>query len=143
MMDTDGTEFEGKEQAYALNNQGAVAVTQEEMPDPAATQNEAVNYGANAEGIIIQKASAPVKPMWICMTLAWIMFGLPIPFTVVIAVPLNIAALILAIVCLVRDRVPQGVIGLIGTTIVSIAVYILGFTLMAASVAALGVQNAK
>lgn len=79
-----------------------------------------------------QAAPAPVKAMWICMILGWVFFVIPVPGTIFVAGPLNLAAFILAIVCLVRSRVGQGVIGLIGTSIVSAIIYLIGFGSMAA-----------
>ena len=70
---------------------------------------------------------APVKAMWIVMILAWVFFLLPLPGTgIFIAGPLNLAAFILAIVCLVRSKVAQGVLGLIGTLVISGILYFVG-----------------
>lgn len=74
---------------------------------------------------------APVVAMWICLALAWLFFVLPVPFTVILAVPLDIAAFILAILCLSRSRVLQGVLGLVGTTIVALVLYFIGWGVMA------------
>ena len=78
---------------------------------------------------------APAKAMWICLILAWVFLLLPIPFTVFIAAPLNVAAIILAIVCLVRAKVPQGVLGLIGASIGSTIMYLIGWALFAVNMA--------
>ncbi|MCL1861862.1 MAG: OB-fold putative lipoprotein [Proteobacteria bacterium] len=70
---------------------------------------------------------APVKAMWIVMILAWVLFLLPIPGTgIFIAGPLNLAAFILAIVCLTRSRVLQGILGFIGTCVVSGVLFMFG-----------------
>jgi len=61
---------------------------------------------------------APVKAMWTAMIAAWAFFLLRSPGLgrgTFIAVPLNVVAFILAIVCLARGKVAQGVFGLIGT----------------------------
>lgn len=78
---------------------------------------------------------APVAAMWICMILAWFFFIIPVPFTVFLAGPLNIAAFVLAIICLVRSRILHGVLGLIGTIVVSGICYMIGLTLTAAALA--------
>ncbi len=86
---------------------------------------------------------APVKAMWICMALGWVFFLLPIPGTVFIAGPLNVAAFILAIVCLIRSRVGQGVIGLAGTTVVSAIIYFIGLALLGAGLAGAATEGAR
>lgn len=88
------------------------------------------------EQVVPVAAAAPVKAMWICMILAWVFFILPVPFTIFIASPLNLAALILAIICLVRGRVAHGVLGLFGTTVASGIMYLIGISLMVAATAA-------
>lgn len=80
---------------------------------------------------------APVAAMWICLALAWVFFIIPIPGTIFIAGPLNLAALVLAIVCLTRSATLHGVLGLIGTTVVSAIAYIIGLTLMTVGAVAL------
>ncbi|MCL2871373.1 MAG: hypothetical protein FWF41_00045 [Betaproteobacteria bacterium] len=70
---------------------------------------------------------APVKAMWIVLILAWIFFLLPLPGTgLFIACPLNLAALILAIICLTRSNVAQGVIGLVGALVISTVLFFVG-----------------
>ncbi len=86
---------------------------------------------------------APVKAMWICMLLGWLLFVLPIPGTIFLAGPLNLAAFILAIVCLVRSRVGQGVIGLVGTTIVAAVVYFIGLALLGAGLAGAATEGSR
>ncbi|MCL2831441.1 MAG: hypothetical protein FWD77_12015 [Betaproteobacteria bacterium] len=77
---------------------------------------------------------APVKAMWIVMVLAWVFFLLPLPGTgIFIAGPLNLAAFILAIICLTRSSVAQGVMGLIGTLVVSSLLFMFGGALMIGS----------
>ena len=80
-------------------------------------------------------SKAPVKAMWICMIIAWVFFLLPIPGTIFIAGPVNLAAFILAIICLVRSNVLHGVLGLIGTSIGSTIIYFIGLALFAVTVA--------
>jgi hypothetical protein len=64
--------------------------------------------------------------MWICLVLAWVFFLLPIPLTVLVAVPLDLAAFILAIICLIRGGIMHGVLGLFGGVVVSLILYLVG-----------------
>lgn len=68
--------------------------------------------------------------MFICMICAWVLLAAPVPFTLFISIPFNLAALILAIFCLTRSKVLLGVIGLLGCIIGSILAYIIGLSLM-------------
>jgi len=87
---------------------------------------------------------APVVAMWIVMVLAWVFLLVPIPLTgIFIGWPLDIAALILAIVCLTRERVTQGIIGLIGTLVVSTFLFFVGSVLMIGILAVFGDQNSQ
>ncbi|MDR2711229.1 MAG: hypothetical protein LBB65_07925 [Burkholderiales bacterium] len=75
----------------------------------------------------VEAKKAPVAAMWIVMILAWVCFLLPFPFTgIFIGAPLTLAAFILAIVCLAKNRVAHGVIGLFGTLIVSTVLFFAG-----------------
>ncbi|MCL2873006.1 MAG: hypothetical protein FWF41_08555 [Betaproteobacteria bacterium] len=85
---------------------------------------------------------APVTAMWIVMVLAWIFLLVPFPLTgILIGWPLDLAAIVLAIICLTRDRVTQGVIGLIGTLVVSTFLFFVGSILMVAMLATMGDQK--
>lgn len=91
---------------------------------------------------VAPNAKAPVKAMWICLLLGLIFFVLPFPGTILAAAPLNLAAFILAIVCLTRGRTAHGVIGLVGTTVVAALAYLLGLTLLAISAAGISAEDA-
>ncbi len=80
---------------------------------------------------------APVKAMWVCMIIALILFIAPIPGTIFLAMPVNLAAFILAIVCIVKGSVGQGIIGLIGTSIGATIFYFIGLALFTAGVASM------
>lgn len=77
-------------------------------------------------------AKAPILAMWICLVLAWILLGSTKPFTVVLGAPLDLAAFILAIVCITRQRIFHGVLGIIGSVLVSGIIYAIAFGYMAA-----------
>ncbi len=72
----------------------------------------------------------PVVAMWICLVLAWIALVAPVPFTVVAGLPLTIIALVLAVMCLRRGRKLQGILGCIGSTVVSAIAYAIGLLLL-------------
>ncbi len=86
---------------------------------------------ANEESITAAP-EGPVKALWICMIIAWILFLLPIPGAGMLAAPVNLAAFVLAIVCIVKGNIGQGIIGLIGTTIGAGITYWLGWLLLLA-----------
>lgn len=85
----------------------------------------------------IVSPKAPVKAMWICLILSLVLFIMPIPGTIFLALPVSLAALILAILCIARGRVGQGIIGLIGTTVGAGIAYLIGLGLMAGGILAL------
>jgi len=65
--------------------------------------------------------------MWVVLILAWVFFLLPLPGTgIFIAGPLNLVALILAVLCLTRGNVLHGVIGLVGGLVVSGILFFVG-----------------
>lgn len=91
--------------------------------------------GSSSNPVIVA-AKPPVKAMWVCLILAWLFFMIPFPGTIFIAGPLNLAAFILAILCITRSRVGRGVVGLIGATVISAIAYIIGLALMGGLVSA-------
>lgn len=68
----------------------------------------------------------PVISTWICLALAWLFLGSKVPFTVFIGLPLDLAALLLAMVCLSRGGVLTGISVLVLGTIGSFVVYLVG-----------------
>jgi len=72
---------------------------------------------------------------WICLILAWLLFLIPIPGTVLIGGPLNLAAFILAIVVMSNGRVVGGLIALLSSLIISPIIYFLGLAIFTAVVA--------
>ncbi len=68
----------------------------------------------------------PTLATWICLALAWLFLGSKIPFTVFLGIPLDIAALLLATVCLSRGGVATGVGVLLLGTAGSLVVYLIG-----------------
>ncbi|MDR3210734.1 MAG: hypothetical protein LBU79_02310 [Planctomycetota bacterium] len=83
----------------------------------------------------------PVIAMWIVMLIGWFFFLLPIPGTIFFAIPFNFVAFILAIVCLIKGRVGHGLLGLIGSIIISAVLYFLSFTLAIATIQELSEPN--
>lgn len=99
-------------------------------------EKEAMSTEQTASAQPVPVVKAPVKAMWICMILSWFFFLIPIPGTIFLAAPLALAAFILAILCLSRNRVGQGVFGLIGSTVIAGITYLIGFSLMAHGISA-------
>ncbi len=69
---------------------------------------------------------APVAATWICLALAWLALGSKIPFTVLVGLPFNLAALFLATVSLGRGSVFTGFSVLLLGTVGSLFVYLVG-----------------
>ncbi len=80
----------------------------------------------------------PVWTTWILLALAWVFLGSSVPFTVLIGLPLNLAALLLAIICMSRGGVVTGVLVLILGTVGSFIVYLTGLFMFLGGVAAAG-----
>ncbi len=76
--------------------------------------------------------NAPVKAMFICLILAWICFLLPIVLLGLVGWALNIAAFVLAIICMVKGKTGKVVIGLILSIAGSAIVYFIGLAIFAA-----------
>ena len=74
--------------------------------------------------------SAPVKAAIICLVLAWVFALLPIPFISMTGmIAMNIVAFILAIICMSKSAVKNGVIVLVGSLIGTPIMYFLGLAL--------------
>lgn len=82
------------------------------------------------------KNMAPVKAAVICLILAWVFALLPIPFISMMGmIVMNIAAFILAIICMSKSAVKHGVGVLAGSLIGTPIMYFMGLALMSAGVA--------
>ncbi|OGS87753.1 MAG: hypothetical protein A2061_06800 [Gallionellales bacterium GWA2_59_43] len=80
--------------------------------------------------------AAPVKAAVICLVLAWVFALLPIPFISMMGmVVMNIAAFILAIICMSRSAVKPGVGVLAGSLVGTPIMYFVGLGLMSVGVA--------
>lgn len=97
-----------------------------------AAEGLSVNVANTVNLADLGKRAAPVKGMWICLAIAWLFFIMPIPLTVFVAGPMNLAVIILAILCLVREAALHGALGLVGSTIGSTIIYLIGLALTAA-----------
>ncbi len=71
-------------------------------------------------------ANPPRLAAWICLALAWLFLGSSVPFTVLLGVPLDLAALLLALVCMTRGGLFTGLAVLALGTAGSLVVYIVG-----------------
>lgn len=72
----------------------------------------------------------PIIAMWVCVACAWFMFLTPLPFISIVAWAVNLAAFILAIVCLARSVILHGILGIVCSTLGSIIMYLVGMSLM-------------
>ncbi|MDR1613374.1 MAG: hypothetical protein LBT97_11435 [Planctomycetota bacterium] len=100
------------------------------MPSPIGSEAGTAAYPTVSPAA--SQGKAPVLAMWICLVLAWILLGSTKPFTILLGAPLDAAAFVLAIFCMVRGRVFQGVLGLIGSLVAAPIVYAIAFGAMAA-----------
>ncbi len=67
---------------------------------------------------------APVAGAWITLLVAWFFYAAQVPFTVLLAVPVNLAALALAIICMARGRPGHGILIMILGTVGSLCTYL-------------------
>lgn len=87
--------------------------------------------------------TAPVKAAVICLILAWIFALLPIPLISMMGMTvMNVAALILAVICMSKSAVKQGVGILAGSLVGTPIMYFLGLALMSAGILSAGVASA-
>ena len=87
----------------------------------------------NSTTQIIQHSAAPIKAAVICLMLAWIFALLPIPFISFGGmIVFNIAAFILAILCMSRNSVKSGIGILAGSLIGTPIMYFIGLAILAA-----------
>lgn len=88
--------------------------------------------------------TAPVKAAVICLVLAWVFALLPIPFISMMGmVVMNIAAFILAIICMSKSAVKPGVGVLAGSLVGTPIMYFVGLGLMSVGVANALVDHSK
>lgn len=71
---------------------------------------------------------------WCCLFLAWFFFAVQVPFTVLLAIPVNLAALVLALTCLMRGGVRTGVLVLVLGTAGSLVIYLVSLSIFVAGV---------
>jgi len=73
---------------------------------------------------------APVKAGWICLGIAWGLFIIPIPGIGIIGWALNLAAFIISIIVMVKDRVGAGVAQMVCSLVVSPVIYLIGLGIL-------------
>ena len=96
----------------------------ERMDDGTEVRKSIYIQGFGLNGVPMAKP--PVVATWICLILAWLFLGSSIPFTVFIGIPLDFAALFLAVVCLTRGGFTTGLLVLLLGTVGSLMVYMVG-----------------
>ena len=85
---------------------------------------------------IVQQSAAPVKVAAICLALAWVFALLPIPFISFGGMLVsNMAAFILAILCMSRNSVKSGIGVLAGSLIGTPIMYFIGLAVLASGFA--------
>lgn len=68
---------------------------------------------------------APVAAAWLTLLAAWFFYAAQVPFTVFLAVPVNLAALALAVLCMTRGRPGHGILIVILGTVGSLCTYLI------------------
>lgn len=88
--------------------------------------------------------SAPVRAAVICLVLAWVFALLPIPFISMMGmIAMNIAAFVLAIICMSKNAVKPGVGVLAGSLVGTPIMYFIGLGLMSAEIASAVADHSK
>lgn len=72
------------------------------------------------------------KKTWILLIIVWVLCLIPIPFTGIIAIVMNFAAFVMAIVALAKGYVRSGVLQLLSVCILTPALYTIGILISAA-----------
>lgn len=72
-----------------------------------------------------------IKKTWILLSIVWVLCLVPIPFTSLIAIVINLAALIMAIVVLVRGETKHGVGLLLSVLVLTPILYLFGALIFA------------
>jgi hypothetical protein len=85
-------------------------------------------YEGKTEFIDAQKP--PVKAGWICLIIAWAFFLIPVPGLGIIGWALNVAAIIISIIVMVKGRVGAGVVQLVCALVVSPLLYLVGLGIL-------------
>lgn len=92
--------------------------------------------GSAAYGVAAPKNTAPVLAGWICLSLCWFLFLVPIPFcglSTILGWALNLAGLILAIIVMSKGRTTPGIIQLVCAIVVSPILFGIGIFFTAAT----------
>lgn len=79
---------------------------------------------------------APVLSSWICLAIAWFFFASQIPLTVVVAIPFDLAAVVLAAICISRGKLFSGGLVLVLATVGSLVVYLVSLAFFVGGIAA-------
>lgn len=81
---------------------------------------------SSVSGNALDMPKPPVLSTWICLFLAWFFLGSKVPFTVFVGLPLDVVALVLALICLSRGGMVTGLLVLLLGTAGSLFVYLVG-----------------
>lgn len=83
-------------------------------------------------------SSSLIKPAWILMIIAWGLFLLPVPCLGPIGIILNLAAIALGGVSMIKGQVGHGVTLLLCGFLASPVIYFIGLTILGLFMAAAG-----
>lgn len=92
------------------------------------------SMSASGDGFDHREVMAPppsaglISVTWCCLLLAWFFFASQVPFTVILAIPLNLAALVLALTCLLRGGLKTGVLVMVLGTVGSFIIYMVSLS---------------
>lgn len=78
----------------------------------------------------VDSQKPPVKAGWICLTVAWALFLIPIPGLGMIGWAFNLAAFIISIIVMVKGRVGAGVAQMVCALTVSPIMYFIGLGIL-------------
>lgn len=87
----------------------------------------------------VQQDNTAGRAAWICLVIAWLTFLVPIPgIGILIGGPLNLVALILAIVAMAKFGTNAGIWPLLASLIASPILYLIGLAVFASVIGAAG-----
>jgi hypothetical protein len=88
-------------------------------------------------------SSSLIRPAWILMIIAWGLFLLPVPCVGPIGIVLNLAAIALGGVSMIKGQVGHGVALLLCGFLASPIVYFIGLAILGVFMAAAGAGGAR
>lgn len=134
----DGGRADEQAAANAPVHDDAIEVEAERMEEPAYRFGHRAGTGEAGPGVGLTPGTLPKAPIiagWICLFIAWFFFASQIPFTVLVALPFDLAAIVLGLVCLSRARLGHGLAILLLATVGSLLIYLVSLTFFVGGIA--------